>query len=315
MSDLFLRTILGDIPVQHLGLILPHEHLFTDLRGPETKGYASADPEQVGAIMLPYLKQAEGAGVTALVECSTIGVGRSIDILTYLANHTSIHVVAPTGIYKEEYTPEKFKSSSIEELAQRWIRELLKGIGTTSIKAGFIKIALSDDGPTPIEIRNLRAAALASHATGAVIASHTIGGKAAIKEIEILAKAGQDLEKFIWVHANSEEDTQYFIEAASQGVYVEIDSIGQPNSNNEKLVDSILKLHSVGFSDRILLSHDAGWYQPGNKNGTPDGGIRGFTDLTNHFIPLLRQNGLSESEIILLTQENPKRAFAFQSII
>jgi len=192
---------------------------------------------------------------------------------------------------------------------------LVKGIGTTDKKAGFIKIALSDDGPTPLEVRNLQAAALASRATGSAIASHTIGGKAALKEIEILANEGQILEKFIWVHANSEEDTQYFLEAASQGVYVEFDSIGQPNSRMKNLVEAILKLHSAGYGDRILLSHDAGWYQPGNKNGIPEGGIRGFTDLTDQFIPLLRKNGLTVTDVNLITQENPKRAFALQPVI
>lgn len=45
MQKQFLRTILGDIPPENLGLILPHEHLFTDLRGPEVEGYAQADPK------------------------------------------------------------------------------------------------------------------------------------------------------------------------------------------------------------------------------------------------------------------------------
>lgn len=78
MQKQVLRTILGDIPTENLGLILPHEHLFTDLRGPEVEGYAQADPKQVLSVMLPLLQEAQDVGVSALVECSTIGVGRNI---------------------------------------------------------------------------------------------------------------------------------------------------------------------------------------------------------------------------------------------
>ena len=80
-----LRTLLGDIPAEDFGLILPHEHLFTDLRGPDVKDYAQADPKDVLSVMLPFLKEAYGVGVRVLVECSTIGVGRNIEILQKLA--------------------------------------------------------------------------------------------------------------------------------------------------------------------------------------------------------------------------------------
>ena len=37
--------------------------------------YARADPSAVVKVVQPYLEDALAAGVTALVECSTIGVG------------------------------------------------------------------------------------------------------------------------------------------------------------------------------------------------------------------------------------------------
>ena len=310
MPDTFFRTIIDDIPVETLGLVLPHEHLFTDLRGPDVPDYAKADPARVAATMIPYLRDAEKAGVTALVECSTMGVGRNIEILTELAKRTQIHVLAPTGVYKESYTPAIYKSSSIEEMAELWVLELTEGIGMTGKKAGFIKIALSDDGPTALETRNIRAAVRASQATGAAIASHTIGGNAALKELAILEEEGLALERFIWVHANSEPDQHFHLEAASRGAYVEFDSIGQPGVDQEELASAVMFLIEEGFANHVLLSHDAGWFQPGNPGGEPEGGIRGYTALTNEFIPLLQDNGIDDRTISLLTVENPKHAFA-----
>lgn len=310
MSEKFFRTIIDDIPVENLGLILPHEHLFTDLRGPDVPDYAQADPKQVAATMTPFLRDAELAGVTALVECSTIGVGRNIEILTEIAKRTQIRLVAPTGIYKESYTPAIYKSSTIDEMAELWIIELTKGIGITENKAGFIKIAVSDDGPTAIEKRNIKAAVRASQATGAVIASHTIGGEAALEELSILEEEGLALESFIWVHASSEPDQHYHLEAGSRGAYVEFDAIGQPGVDQEELANAVQFMVEKGYGDRVLLSHDAGWFQPGNPGGKPEGGIRGFTALTDKFIPLLQDKGMDNQTISLLTKENPKRAFA-----
>ena len=312
MQKAFFRTILGDIPLDNLGIVLPHEHLFTDLRGPEVEDYAQADPKNVAATMIPYLKAAEQAGVTALIECSTIGVGRNIDILRELAARTRIHIIAPTGIYKESYTPAIYKAQSIDEMADLWILELTKAIGMTNTKAGFIKIALSDDGPTPLEIRNIRAAAQASKETSATIASHTIGGKAALEEMSILSDEGLELEKFVWVHASSEVNPLFHHDVAAAGAYVEFDSIGAPDVDPEVLSTGVISMIEAGLEERVLLSHDAGWFQPGNPGGIPKGGIRGFTTLTGQFIPLLKEKGVGDDMIRLLTEENPQRAFAMQ---
>ena len=308
MQQRRFRTVLGDIPVEDLGLILPHEHLFTDLRGPGIEDYAQADPKQVLSVMLPFLKQAYDAGVSALVECSTIGVGRNIEILRTLAESTRVHILAPTGLYREEYIPAIYREQSVEEIADLFILELTEGIGMSRSKAGFIKIAMSDDGPRPLEERNVRAAARASMATGAAIASHSIGGRAAMEEIAFLQDEGLDLERFVWVHAGSESDQSYHEIAAELGVYVEFDSIGSSDSDQDAL-EAVTNLLDKGFGERILLSHDAGWYQPGRPGGEPEHGFRGFTALTQSFIPQLKHQGVDDRMLNMMTEENPVRAF------
>lgn len=192
-----IHTLTGPVEVEALGLILPHEHLFTDLRGPLVPGYAQAEPEAVVRLLEPYLADAATSGVTALVECSTLGVGRNLTILSRLAEVSPIRIIAPTGVYREAFTPASLREISEADLADLWIRELTEGIEGTSIRAGFIKLAMSDDGPTALEIRNLRAAANASQTTRAVIASHTVGGTVAGKEMDVLEEAGLDLRRFI----------------------------------------------------------------------------------------------------------------------
>jgi hypothetical protein len=50
-----LQTVLGPVDSSTLGLILPHEHLFTDLRTPDAPGQGEGDPADVVRVMKPYL--------------------------------------------------------------------------------------------------------------------------------------------------------------------------------------------------------------------------------------------------------------------
>jgi phosphotriesterase-related protein len=308
----WVQTVKGAVAVEDLGLILPHEHLFTDLRGPLVPDYAHADPQAVARVMEPYLAAAHAVGVTALVECSTVGVGRNLAVLQYLAKVTPIHLIAPTGVYREAFTPPSLRGLSVEALAEEWVRDLTEGIEGTEARAGFIKISMSDDGPTPLEVRNLRAAALASRQTGAVVASHTASGAVARREMEILESAGLDLGRFIWVHANLEPDLAVHLEAARRGAYIEFDAVGAEWQPQTALVDCTLALIEAGCAENILLSHDAGWYDPSQPDGRPEeGGIRGYTALVEEFIPALRARGVTDDLVHLITVTNPARAFAF----
>lgn len=307
-----LQTVKGSVSTDSLGLMLPHEHLFVDLRGPFAPAYGEADPQDVGRLVKPYLDAAQAAGVTAFVDCAPSGVGRNIAVLRHLADLTPIHIVAPTGVYKDGFVPTEWLDLSAEALAEYWIRDLTEGIDGTDSKAGFIKVALIDDGPTVLEARNLRAAAIASEATGAVIGSHTIGGRAARAEMDILEEAGHDMSRFIWIHAHTEPDVSIHLEAARRGAWVEFDAIGATTwfPEQDKLVDFTLNLMESGYGDQILLSHDAGWYEVGSPDGVPQAeGYRGYTALIDDFIPALRARGAGEADIHMLTVTNPARAY------
>lgn len=313
---MILQTIKGAVSTDTLGLMLPHEHLFVDLRGPFAPHYGEAEPEAVVRLIKPYLDTAQAAGVTAFVDCAPVGVGRNITVLKHLADITPIHIVAPTGIYKDGFMPLAQLNLSADALAAQWIQDLTEGIDGTGIKAGFIKIAMSDDGPRPLEVRSLQAAAIASRATGAVVGSHTIGGKAALAELDILEAVGHDLHRFIWIHAHTEPDMTVHLEAARRGAWIEFDAIGADNwfPEQDKLVDFTLNLMQAGYGGQILLSHDAGWYEVGSPDGKPQpDGVRGYTALVERFIPALRSRGVSEAEIHQLTVINPAKAFALAS--
>ena len=158
-------------------MILPHEHVFVDLRTPDKPGYGQGNAQDVIGLMGPEIEKIKALGVTALVECSAVGVGRRADLLRAVSEATGFPIVVPTGIYREPWVPAWAHAASEDVLALWMQRELEGEIERTGVQAGWIKLSAGDDGIMPCETKILRAATRASLATGAIIGSHTIRGR------------------------------------------------------------------------------------------------------------------------------------------
>jgi phosphotriesterase-related protein len=299
-----IRTTLGNISAPDLGIILPHEHIFVDLRTWDTPGYAAADADQVIQLMSPEFTRAQDWGITAIVECSTVGVGRRADLDRAVSEVTNLPVIVPTGVYREPWIPDWVQDASEAHLADWMLSELQDEIEDSGVQAGWIKLSAGDDGLTPCETKVLRAAATAARKTNAVIGSHTIRGEVVREQLNIIEEMGYTSERFIWIHTHIEPDFALHLEIARRGAWLEYDGIG---NQDEQDLENIQRILDTGFSDSLLLSHDRGWFDP----ALPGGGIpRPYTYLLEHFLPKLRAQGIPEDTIRKLTQDNPFRAFA-----
>jgi phosphotriesterase-related protein len=304
MAKLF--TTLGPKSADELGMILPHEHLFVDLRTWDQPGYAQADAADVIALMAPEVAKARAVGVTAIVDCTPVGVGRRVDILRRLASETGFPLVVPTGIYREPWVPDWAHAASEEQLRNWMWSELEEQIEQTGVRAGFIKLSAGDDGLTACETKILRAAARAAAATGATIGSHTIRGRVVRDQLDIIEACGYTAERFIWIHASAEPDFALNLEIARRGAWVEYDWIQRPETD-DLFLRRIQQMLDAGLGDRLLLSHDNGWYDPAKPGG---GNPAPFTYISEHFLPKLRAAGAEATTIRKLVCENPFRAFA-----
>ncbi len=301
-----LITTLGPLKAEELGIILPHEHIFVDLRTWDQPGYGEAETADVIALMGPEVEKAREAGVTALVECSPVGVGRRVDILRAFSEATGFPLVVPTGVYREPWILPWMHEASEDRLFDWMLEELQEEIERSGVQAGFIKLSAGDDGITPTEAKVLRAAARAGAATNAIIGSHTIRGRVVKDQLKIIEQAGYTPERFIWIHTQAEPDFNLHLEIAGRGAWIEYDSIGDP-AEDEKFIGWIQKVLDAGFGDQLMLSHDRGWYDPAQPGG---GTPRPFTYLTETFVPKLVASGVPEADVRRLTVDNPFRAFA-----
>ena len=299
-----IRTVLGDISPEELGATLAHEHILVDFIGAEKHSRKRYDPDEVFSIMLPYVKEIRQLGVTGFVECTPNYMARDPRVLARLSEAADMHILTNTGLYKEPYVPRYAFTCSADRLAEEWINEIREGIEDTNVKAGFIKIAVNPSRIVPIQQKIVRAAARCSLSTGAVVACHTASGIAAMHLLEILEEEGADPERLIVVHSDAEEDTEYHLQIAGSGAWVEYDGLREETA--ERTHSLIRLMVDNGFGDQVLLSQDAGWYNVGEPRG---GKIRGFGYLVKDFVPLMLKKGFSQGLVDKILVENPARAF------
>ncbi|MBY5581410.1 phosphotriesterase [Rhizobium leguminosarum] len=301
----YLRTTLGPKSKSELGMILPHEHVFVDLRTPDQPGYAEAEIEDVVRLMAPEIERIKKLGVTALVECSTGGVGRRADIDLAVSLATDFPIVVPTGNYREPWIPEWVRHASEKELEAWMLRELTEQIDETGFQAGWIKLSAGDDGMTALETKILRAAARAAAQTDAVIGSHTIRGRVVMDQLDVIEAEGYRADRFISIHTQEEKDFALNVAVAERGAWIEYDHVGRAGDN--EVAELVIKALEAGCGDRLLLSHDRGWFDP----ALPMGGIpKPYTHLSTVLLPELKRRGIDDGTLVRLTHDNPFEAFA-----
>jgi predicted metal-dependent phosphotriesterase family hydrolase len=90
-----------------------------------------------------------------------------------------------------------------------------------------------------------RAAALTSQATGLSIAIHTAAAVAAMEVLDIVKAVGVEPDRWIFVHAQHEPNTDLLVAVARRGAWISLDGIG-PSTVDAHCIP-LLKLLDAGF--------------------------------------------------------------------
>ncbi|MBK1880079.1 phosphotriesterase family protein [Pelagicoccus mobilis] len=306
-----IMTVAGMIDAEDFGKSLIHEHILVDFIGAAETGYHRWDRAAAAKAMLPYLEELAPHGIQSFVECTPAYIGRDPILLKTLSDQSGLHIVTNTGYYgarQNKFLPEHAHTETADQLAARWTLEWTDGIEDTGIKPGFIKIGVDRGSLSDLHKKLVIAAAKTHLETGLTIASHTGPGPAALEQIELLKEHGVSPSAFIWVHAHNETDLSNHLEAAQQGAWISLDGIRFRSV--ERIFDQIENLRAHDHLDRILLSHDAGWYRP--EEADPASKVRPYTDLFALLLPRLQEAGYTQNEIDQLLIRNPAKALTIQ---
>ena len=308
--SLFINTVNGKIPVTSLATSLIHEHFLVDFIGADKINETRWNKDEVIKKVLPYMLEVKKFGVKTMFDCTPAFLGRDVLLQKRLADESGLQVITNTGYYgavQNKYLPQWAFTENEEQIAKRWINEFENGIEGTTIKPGFIKISVDAPHLSSLHQKLVRAAAITHLKTGLTICSHTGPAVAAFEELAILKKMNVHPSAFVWTHAQMEKDKSLHVKAARMGTWVSLDGIGWGEFEN--YADSIDNLKTAGLLNKVLISHDAGWYKPDERDG---GSFTGFTNIFTQLLPILKKKGFTENDMTQLLLKNPAEAFGIR---
>ncbi|MGN9845043.1 aryldialkylphosphatase [Nonomuraea sp. H19] len=295
MPEVLLRTVTGPVLADAVtGAVLPHEHLRTDMRwavGIDSDPHRWLDEEPAVTTELRELRQYDGLGL--VVDLTCMGMGRDGAALARVAAGSRVPVIASTGLFAEPFATAR--DEDVDTLTGRLMEEISSGVDGTGVFPGVIgEVGCWGAEPTPYEERCLVAAARAALRSRLPVATH---GRNGLALLEILL--GQNLPGSRVAVGYAGTDPAAALKIAEAGAYV---SLGVLGLGPEQAARIALGLIEDGHAERVLISTGLSRISQTRKYG----GL-GYAHLFHAVLPRLRESGVGEDTIRLLTHDNPLR--------
>jgi len=307
MSGL-IRTVLGDISPDQLGVTYMHEHLIIDSPIVAKDFDFIHLPNEIDAINEVNLCKKVGVG--AMLDCMPLGSGRDAKKLARIAEATGVNIISATGLHHDRYYNQDdiLEKSSADQLAELFLRDINIGMDGTNAKAGVIKVVTSGPNIKDREIKLFEAAAIAHKQSAAAIISHCEHGSGAIEQLELFSKFNIPLTKVILSHTDKSADLGYHHEILSSGVYVEYDqSLRQANEVKPASAQLTAAMVGAGYINQIMMGTDGArrtlW---SSLNGAP-----GLAWLYTDWSKKLIESGLNSHDLNQIFITNPAIALKF----
>jgi 5-phospho-D-xylono-1,4-lactonase len=313
----FVRTVLGDIDPADLGVTYAHEHLVI-AGGRPVQLFPDLRLDDVGKAV-QELVPARELGLGAVVDAMPADAGRDAPMLAEISRRSGIHVVAATGLHHERYYDDRHWSVrlSVEAIAGLFAADITDGIDAfdyagpivqrTPHRAGVIKVAGSDGGPSERDRPIFAAVAEAHLATGCPILTHCEHGTGALEQIAWLAELGVDPRHVILSHTDKIVDRGYHREILSSGAVLEYDQSFRWKDAENGTLTLLEWMVADGFVSQLVLGLDAARRAYWKVHG----GSPGMTYLLDEFAARMRERGLDDIVQRQLFVTNPARAYTF----
>jgi phosphotriesterase-related protein len=317
----FVRTVLGDIDRSALGVTYAHEHLVIDGGRPVemSPDFLLADVDRLA----DELHDAAAAGLQSAVDAMPADCGRNPAKLAELSRRTGVNIVAATGLHHERFYGASHWSLRASEdwLADLFVADIADGIderdyasstvNRTGIRAGIVKVAGSQGGPSARDLPIFRAAAAAHARTGVPVHTHCEAGTGAVEQIRVLVDAGVPAERISLSHLDKVVDRSYHHDLFATGAFAVYDQAfrwGERKNGTLQLLEWAI---ADGFRSQVMLGMDAarqGYYRS-------FGGSPGLPFLLGEFSEAMEARGIGAAIRRRLFVDNPARAFAFAEVV
>jgi 5-phospho-D-xylono-1,4-lactonase len=258
-----IRTVLGDVSPDQLGICYAHEHLVIDggIPGMINPEIALTDVDSAVA----EVRACKDAGVRSMVDAMPADAGRNVLKLADISRRTGLHIVVATGLHHARYYGARHWSELLEpaELADLFVADIDDGVDAfdyngpvvrrTPHRAGIIKVAGSDGGLSARDQRTFEAAALTATRTGVAVLTHCEGGRGGMEQIKLLEELGIPLERVALSHTDKVADRGYHRDLLGAGVCVVYDQGIRAPDLTAQLVEQMAE---DGYAGQLLLGTD-----------------------------------------------------------
>jgi phosphotriesterase-related protein len=317
-----VQTLRGPIDSGALGRVLIHEHIFLmDMEYTINYRQDFFDDETV-ARAAARLNALKSRGIDTIIDLTVLGLGRHIPSLARVAAQTGLNIIVSTGAYTfdkvpgpfEYYGPGLLRHTNDEPMVEHFVRDIVKGIAGTDIRAGELKCAIDMPGLTPGVERIMRAVARAHLITGAPITAHTAPqNQSGLVVQRVLAEEGVNLEDVVIGHCGDSTDIDYLMKVAEQGSILGMDRFGVSFTiTTAQRVATLVEMIKRGYIRQLTLSHDCCcWsdYFPtvaDYHHAMPD---HHYLHIHNDVVPALLQAGVTQQQLDTMFIDNPRRHF------
>jgi phosphotriesterase-related protein len=362
----WITTVLGDIRPEELGFTSMHEHTVCDMQVFRTRYEAlipadvpvkADDPvrlDNLGVLKHAFILSKEvmdltdekliaseisdfaAAGGRAMLDASVPGVRCDINAVRRISEMTGVHIIASTGLYVEDSWPDRFRNMETDDYLRFMMGEINDGIDGTGIKAGHIKIGITDSSMFSVQPfsaqqkKLLKASIKASNETGLSLTIHPpLDRFDSVRDVvRFMLDSGANPERVVIAHndlfivcmnlvtlisdpsswqldidcARELLDLGFNISFDSFGHWHDAEPVGDIIPYDWQRLAALAQLIKLGYSSQIVLGTDMFLKILFKRYGGD-----GYCRVLNFALPMLRQAGVAEEDITKMTIGNPAR--------
>lgn len=302
-----VMTVRGVIDGEDLGVVDYHEHLYFDapdwlLR--EDRDFRLNSVERSAEELRSWAR----AGGRTLIEMSAIDFGRNVRQVVRIADLVpDVHVVVITGYNKPYFCDRAILNQDEDAMVRNCIRDIETGIDGTGVKAGIVKGGSGYNTFQEADRKLMRIAAKVHVKTGVPVMTHTEAGTMGYDQVSFLDAQGVPPDRVCLSHMDRNPDFWEHRRIAETGAYLGYDCPGKVKYGPDEMrIDVLKRMIDAGLGDRILLGNDLG--RPSYWRSY--GGGPGLDFVLTRFVPRLREEGVSDTAIQDLLENNPRRFLA-----
>ncbi len=252
-----IKTVLGSIPENEVGITLPHEHIcqFNDyLYSMGGKFYL--DKEKLLNSSVKHLSKLKSDySLNTFIDCTPVNTGRDIELLKEISKKSGVNIICSTGFY---YTEEPLLNNrNVDYLADIIVSDAKKN------NVGIIKCTVENEVLNALEQKLLMSCAKAQLILNLPLVVHTNAqNKNGLEALKLLINMGVQPEAITIALLSDTDDIEYIKQIASFGCFIGLNTAYNVTKDNyfSKTVNKINALCDSGYSDKILLSHNTAFF-------------------------------------------------------